>query len=148
MVSDLINHADIVKVLVTQSCPTLCDPMDYSLLGSFAHGFPGKNMGFGSHSLLQRIFPIQGSNRGLLHCRQIFYHLSHQGSPKLPQIPLTTGFRKLLSRRIFTSPGRVAHLNSMETETPALVILLDLALFILPVPLHPAVHLHPLYCPV
>ena len=33
MVSDLINHADIVKVLVTQSCPTLCDPMDYSLLG-------------------------------------------------------------------------------------------------------------------
>ena len=34
-----------------------------------------------SHSLLQRIFPIQGSNPGLLHCRQILYHLSHQGSP-------------------------------------------------------------------
>ena len=33
----------------------------------------------GSHSLLQRIFPSQGLNLGLLHCRQILYHLSHQG---------------------------------------------------------------------
>ena len=35
----------------------------------------------GSLSLLQGIFPTQGSNRGLLHCRQILYQLSHQGSP-------------------------------------------------------------------
>ena len=34
----------------------------------------------GCHSLLQGIFPIQGLNMGLLHCRQILYHLSHQGS--------------------------------------------------------------------
>ena len=34
-----------------------------------------------SHSLLQGIFPTQGSNLGLLHCRQILHHLSHQGSP-------------------------------------------------------------------
>ena len=34
-----------------------------------------------SHSLLQGIFLTQGSNLGLLHCRQILYHLSHQGSP-------------------------------------------------------------------
>ena len=40
----------------------------------------GKNTGVGSYSLLQGIFPIQGSNPGLLHCRQILYHLSHQGS--------------------------------------------------------------------
>ena len=33
------------------------------------------------HSLLQGIFPTCGSNPGLLHCRQILYHLSHQGSP-------------------------------------------------------------------
>ena len=38
---------------------------------------PGKNTGVGGHFLLQRIFPIQGSNPGLLHCRQILYHLSH-----------------------------------------------------------------------
>ena len=40
---------------------------------------PGKNTGVGCHSLLQGIFLTQGSNPGLLHCRQIFYHLSHQG---------------------------------------------------------------------
>ena len=40
---------------------------------------PGKNPGLGSHSLLQGIFPIQGSNLGLLHCRRILYHLSYQG---------------------------------------------------------------------
>ena len=34
------------------------------------------------HSLLQEIFLTQGSNLGLLHCRQILYHLSHQGSPR------------------------------------------------------------------
>ena len=35
----------------------------------------------GNHSLLQAIFLTQGSNLGLLHCRQILYCLSHQGSP-------------------------------------------------------------------
>ena len=34
----------------------------------------------GCHSLLQGIFPTQGSNLGCLHCRQILYHLSHQRS--------------------------------------------------------------------
>ena len=41
----------------------------------------GKNTGVASHSLLQRIFPTQGSSPGLLHCRQILCHLIHQGSP-------------------------------------------------------------------
>ena len=44
---------------------------------------PGKNTGAGSHALLQGIFPTQGSNLGLLHCRQILYCLSHQGRPLL-----------------------------------------------------------------
>ena len=44
--------------------------------------FSSKNTGVYSHSLLQGIFPTQGLNLGLLHCRQILYHLSHQGSPK------------------------------------------------------------------
>ena len=34
-----------------------------------------------SHSLLQGIFLTQELNLGLLHCRQILYHLNHQGSP-------------------------------------------------------------------
>ena len=42
---------------------------------------PGKNTGVGSHSLLQGVFPTQGSNPSLLHCRKILYHLSHKGSP-------------------------------------------------------------------
>ena len=40
-----------------------------------------KNTGMDSHSLLLGIFPTQGSNPGLLHSKQILYHLSHQGSP-------------------------------------------------------------------
>ena len=56
--------------------------MDCSLPGCSVHGdSPGTNTGMGSLSLLQGIFPTQGSNPGLLHCRQILYHLSHQGSP-------------------------------------------------------------------
>ena len=42
---------------------------------------PGQNTGVGSLSLLQGIFPTQGSNPGLLHGRQILYQLSHKGSP-------------------------------------------------------------------
>ena len=42
---------------------------------------PGKNTGVGHHSLLQGIFPTQGSNLGFPCCRQILYHLSHQGKP-------------------------------------------------------------------
>ena len=41
---------------------------------------PGQNTGVGGLSLLQGIFPTQGSNPGLLHCRQILCHLSHLGS--------------------------------------------------------------------
>ena len=42
----------------------------------------GQNTGVGSLSLLQGIFPPQGSNPGVLHCRWILYELSYQGSPK------------------------------------------------------------------
>ena len=42
---------------------------------------PGQNTGMDSCSLLQGIFPIQGSNPGLPHCRQILYCLSHRRSP-------------------------------------------------------------------
>ena len=44
---------------------------------------PGQNTGVGSLSLLQRIFPAQGSEPGLPHCRWILYQLSHKGSPVL-----------------------------------------------------------------
>ena len=42
-----------------------------------------KNTGLGSLSLLQGIFPIQESNRSLLHCSHILYQLNYQGSPHI-----------------------------------------------------------------
>ena len=44
---------------------------------------PGQNTGTGSRSLLQGIFPTQGSNPGLLHCSRILYCLSYQGSSRI-----------------------------------------------------------------
>ena len=55
---------------------TLWDPMDCSLPWDST----GENNAVGSHPLFQEIFPTQGLNLGLLHCRQILCHLSSQGS--------------------------------------------------------------------
>ena len=44
---------------------------------------PGQNTGVSNLSLLQGVFPTQGSNPGLLHYGWILYHLSHQGSPRI-----------------------------------------------------------------
>ena len=68
-----------VKEKVTQSCPVLCDLMNYYS----PWNSPGQNTRVGSLSFLQGIFPIQGLNPGLPHCRQIFQQLSHKGSPRL-----------------------------------------------------------------
>ena len=65
---------NVPKVKVAQSCPTLCDSPWNS---------PGQNTRVGSLSLLQGIFPNQGSNPSLQHCRQILYQPSHKGSPKI-----------------------------------------------------------------
>ena len=67
------------KVKVSQSCPTLYNPMGglYSPWNS-----AGQHTGVRSLSLLQGISPTQGLNPGLPHCRRILYQLSHKGSPK------------------------------------------------------------------
>ena len=65
----------------SQSCSVLsilCDPIDYIYS---PWNSPGQKTIVGSLSLLQGIFPTQGSNPGLLHCRQILYQLSHKGHP-------------------------------------------------------------------
>ena len=62
------------KVLVTQSCLTLCNPIAYSLPDSSVHGIlQARILEWVSHSLLQGTFPAQGWNPGLLHCRQILF---------------------------------------------------------------------------
>ena len=68
----------LVKVKDAQSCPTLRPHGLYSPWNS-----QGQNTGVGSLSLLQGIFPTQGSNPGFLHCRQILQQLSHNGSPRI-----------------------------------------------------------------
>ena len=56
----------------TVACTKLLHPWD----------FQGKSTGVGCHFILQGIFPTQGSNPGLSHCRQTLYRPSHQGSLK------------------------------------------------------------------
>ena len=115
---------------VAQSCPTVCDPTDYTVHGMLwarilewvafpfsrgssqprsptlhADSLPAepqgkpKNSGVGNLSLLQGIFAIQESNRGLLHCRWIFYQLSYHGSPEVhqaqPQIRASLGEKRV-----------------------------------------------------
>ena len=70
------SEAPSVRFSSVQLFVTLWQPA--RLLGPW--GFLGRNTGVGCHSLLQGIFPTQGSNPGLLHCRRILYHLRHLGS--------------------------------------------------------------------
>ena len=63
--------------------------------------FPGKSTGVGCRFLLQRIFPSQGSNPGLLHCRQMLYRLSYEGSP-LTRKHVCKIHRKFISRLILS----------------------------------------------
>ena len=67
---------------------------------------PGQNTGVGSLSLLQGIFPTQGPNPGLPHCRWILYQLSHRGSPRIlawVTYPFSIGSSSLRNRTGFSS---------------------------------------------
>ena len=85
-----------MKVLVSQLCRTL---RPHGLQPSkllCPRNSLGSNNGVGCQSLLQEIFLTQGSNPGLLPCRQILYHLSHQGSTKedeIQAIKVSSGLR-------------------------------------------------------
>ena len=67
------------EVKVTQSCLALCNPMNYTVHGILQ----ARILEWVSCSLLQGIFPTQGSNPGLPHCRRILYQLSHIESPRI-----------------------------------------------------------------
>ena len=67
--------------LVAQSCLTLYNPKDCSPPGSSVHGdSPGKNTGVGCHPLLRGSSQSRDRTQVSCHCRNIVYHLSHQGS--------------------------------------------------------------------
>ena len=64
-------------VRLAQSCLTLCSPVDYTV----HEVLQARILEWVAFSLLQRTFATQELNQGLLHCRQILYQLSYQGSP-------------------------------------------------------------------
>ena len=62
--------------IYTHSAWSLSRVQLYASPWTVARQAPGKNNGVGCHALLQWIFPTQGLNPGLPHCRQILYRLS------------------------------------------------------------------------
>ena len=75
---DIEPYIGKVKVLVTQSCSILGETMNYSLQRSSVHGvLQARIVEWVAIPFSRGIFLTQGLNPGLLHCRQILYHLSH-----------------------------------------------------------------------
>ena len=97
-----------------------CSPPGFSVRGDF----PGKNTRVGCHALLQRIFPAQGSNPGLPRCRQILYHLSHQGSPLIRREMknLRDGSGALSPTRPAVNDLPSPHPHSPSTQPPSLAL--------------------------
>ena len=74
----------------------------------------GQNTGVSSLSFLQGIFPTQGSNPGLLHCRQILYHLNQQGSPIKCVLLLLLLLSHFSRVRLFATPWIEARQASLS----------------------------------
>ena len=81
--------------------------MDCSLPGSPVHGIlQARILEWVAISFSREIFPIQGSNPGLPHCKQILYHLSHQESPSTA---LKVKVKSLSCVRLFATPWTKVH---------------------------------------
>ena len=115
--SDVLTHRQMTSpginmhAKLLQSYLTLCYPVECSPPGSSVHGdSPGKNTGVSCYALLQGIFPAQGSNPGLLHCRRILYSLSHQESPYIELCILAKSLQLCLTVMLDCSlPGSSVH---------------------------------------
>ena len=81
----------VVVISVTKSCSILVTPWTLAHQAPMFVGLPSQEYWVGCHFLLQGIFLTPGLNLGHLYCRQILYHLSHQGSPDMCQWPWSTG---------------------------------------------------------
>ena len=78
---------------------------------------PGQNSGVSRLCLLQGIFPSQGSNPGLPHCRRILYQLSHQGSPRILEWVAYPFFRGISWPRNRTGVSAL-QADSLPSELP------------------------------
>ena len=104
------------------SCPVLCltlfDPAVCGPSGASVRGdSPGKNTGVDSCALLQGVFPTQWSNPGLPHCRQILYHLSHQGSPRILEL-VSYPFSRVCSDSGIEAGSPALQTDSLPAELP------------------------------
>ena len=99
---------------------------------------PDQNSGVGSLSHLQGIFPTQGSNPGLPHCRQILYQLSHKGSPRTLEwvaYPFSSESSQSRNNRGLLHCRRVLYkLSYVDIHLISLLSLATLPLFMVAVP--------------
>ena len=122
---DLKSESEIHSVMSDSSRPHgLYSPWNSS----------GQNTGVGSPTLLQGIFPIQGSNPGLLRCRRILYQLSHTSVQLFSHVrlfatPWTTGLQASLSITNSWSPPKPM---SIESVMPSNHLILCHPLLLLP----------------
>ena len=72
---------------------------------------------------LQWLFPTQGLNPGLLYCRQILYHLSHQGSPRILQLGSLSFFQGNLSDPEIEPGSPALQAESLPAELPGKPVL-------------------------
>ena len=99
----------------------------HGLYGSW--NSPGQNTGVGSLSLLRGIFATQGSNTGLLHCRQILYQLSYLGSPRITKSPsLSRNYACLLSIVLLVNRVELAFQCIEQIKKFEIDITIDLSL--------------------
>ena len=114
--------------------PTLCDPRDCSLLGSFVHGSsPGKNIGVGCHG--PGVFLTPGLNPGLQQCRWILYQVTRDFVldtkylivvPFLFYLPVCS-VQSLSRVRLFVTPWIAARQASLSiTNSPSLLKLMSI----------------------
>ena len=87
--------------------------------------FPGKRTGVGCHFLLQGIFPTQGLNPGLPHCRQTLYCLSHQGRSEILQLFIVLPYSLLPTLGLLSLPALIGEcfdlFNSSLTSNNSLL---------------------------
>ena len=109
-----------LKMLVAQSCLTLCDPMDCSFSSWIS---PGKNTGVGCHFLLQGILPTQGSNSGLPRCgqRSISFPPIPKGSfffyVRVPPLTRYHAYSCSKSYSVSTAASELFHPHKPTTKT-------------------------------
>ena len=120
-----ILQARILKWVAMPSSRASSQPRDWIQVSWIAGTFfttepPGKPMktGVSRLSLFQGIFPTQGSNRGLLHCRQILYQLSYQGGPVIKFTSVTQSCPTLCNPMNCSTPGLPVYHQLLEfTQT-------------------------------